>query len=78
MSRARIGGELDLHALSVLAGHVTDGEYRERADAHRPDADGLRSEALRMWHAGLTARDISVALRLAEPMVQEWIAQASA
>lgn len=78
MTRGTIPGALDAEALARLAGHVDDNDYRRRADHHRPDTDGLRDEALRMFHAGLTARDIAVALRVDLPRVQEWIAGATA
>lgn len=73
----RIPGALDAAALARLAGHVSDDDYRQRADHHRPDVAGLRDEVMRMFHAGLTARDIAVALRLDLPRVQEWIAGAT-
>lgn len=73
----RIPGNLDAAGLALLAGHVDDDEYRRRADAFKPDEAGLKAEALRLWHSGYTARDISVALRLAEDVVQNWIAGAS-
>lgn len=59
------------------AGHVDDATYRRRADLHRPHAGALRAEVLRLWFGGLTARDISVALRLPESEVQTWVAGAS-
>lgn len=74
----RIAGKLDAAALARLAGHVDDAAYRQRADAHRPDDSGLRDEALRLFHVGLSARDIACALRIDLALVQEWIARATA
>lgn len=74
MSRT-IGGTVDAAALARLAGHVDDAEYRRRAEANRPDPDGLRLEALRLHEIGLKADDISTALRVPPDIVQTWLAR---
>jgi hypothetical protein len=70
-----IPGVIDAAGLALLAGHVTDDEYKERADAHRPDVDGLRAEAVRLLGTGLSVRDVAVALRLGEDVVKNWTVQ---
>ncbi len=78
MTRRRIAGKLDNPALAALAGHVTDDEYIRRAQANRPDDAGLHDEVMRMFHSGLTAADISQALRLPLDQVQTWLARGTA
>lgn len=75
MTRQRIGGPLGLDALDALAGTVTDDDYIRRAQANRPDDDGIRAEALRLFHSGLTAADIAQALRVDLATAQTWIAR---
>lgn len=72
----RISGRLDAAALARLAGHVDDDAYRQRADHHRPDTDGLRDEALRLIGTGLSVRDVATALRVGEDVVRTWAAGA--
>jgi hypothetical protein len=62
MSSGAIGGKLDLNALAQLSGK----SYDARASLHRPEGPALASEVLRLHREGLTAQDISVALR--EPL----------
>jgi hypothetical protein len=49
---------------------VTDADYNARASQHRPDDPAALAVEIRRMHAdGLTARDISEALRLAPDVV---------
>ena len=66
MNRRNIGGRLDVAAYSALA----------KSDP--PSMGQARSEALRLFHEGRSARDIAEALRLHESLVQAWIAGATA
>lgn len=70
-----IPGVLDMRGLDLLTGRIDDETYRQLADKDRPGPDGLKAEAKRLFHGGLTARDIAVALRLSEPVVQQWLAE---
>jgi hypothetical protein len=53
---------------------AADREYTSRADRHRPAVDGVKREALCLLTAGLSERDVSVALRVAEPVIGAWAA----
>lgn len=66
MTRARIGGKIDLAALHVLA----DSDLTPTGQAW--------SEALRLFHEGRRAQEIAAALHLPESLVQAWIAGATA
>lgn len=67
MSRARIGGVLDLHALELLSGRTS---YVDRAQQHRPtDAAVLAAEVRRLHGTELRPLDIATALRLAPDAV---------
>ncbi len=68
MTRNRIGGVLDLAALDALTGL----SYDRRAHEHRPtDPASLAAEVRRLHGSGLTAADISVALRMDLAQVRE-------
>jgi hypothetical protein len=68
MTRDRIGGDLGLTALDLLTGD----SYDPRAKLHRPsDPAALAAEVRRLHGLGLTAADISVALRLDLAQVRE-------
>lgn len=54
-------------------------DYRLLAEQHRPQSDdALRDEVQRLASTGLTAVDISVALRLDLAVVREWLAGSQA
>ncbi|MGH8228264.1 MAG: helix-turn-helix domain-containing protein [Steroidobacteraceae bacterium] len=62
MSRSRIGGALDMHALALLADR----------DRHRPlDAPTLRAAAVELSRRGRTPRDIAASLGLSEAAVRQ-------
>ncbi len=49
-------------------------DYSKLAEQHKPQTDdGLRAEVQRLASTGLTAVDISVALRLDLATVREWL-----
>ena len=48
-------------------------DYRALAQLYRPDDNGLRREAIRLASQGLSAVDISIALRLHVEQVRGWL-----
>lgn len=59
MTPPPIGGSLGMRELAALTGN-----YDQRAQRHRPTGSDLEAEIRRLRVDGLTAVDISVALRL--------------
>lgn len=60
--RSSIPGRLDMAALAALSSNLP---YDARANQHRPtDPRAIDAEMRRLKAAGLTARDISTALRI--------------
>lgn len=70
--KQQLGGKLDWRGMALLAGAITDEEYRARAERHRPPITGIHAEALRLLATGLSARDVAQALRVAEDLVVSW------
>jgi DNA-binding NarL/FixJ family response regulator len=55
---------------------LSDG-YRQRAEQHRPDPDGIEVEVLRLTREGLKIRDVASALKLNPHEVAQILVRAS-
>lgn len=56
-----------------IGGAIDAAGYRFLAELHRPDADGIRKEALRLHEGGLAPRDIAQALKTDLAQILEWL-----